>query len=274
MILDVTQVVLLLICTGLLAFVCHRLTKQEETPEDLPKPNIHAIRDTLIEYIGRESCSLKLEDFGEPEYIGYSCGYGPFKIWLSIWIGTDLDKIATNLMIGKEYLKTFERLKGNKHKIEWLFPEEEIICASHGMDNHRIGVGKHVDLSQRENWHTVSVWARENLEKLFWVISIHDAIQQSEPSDSGVDDKDDMIDTVSNPQIASIANDFPYSGAELKAMRERAGFTQVQVALALGLAAGSSAGVGDWEAERLKGPLKHQSKLIALYSTIGDVSNA
>ena len=51
---------------------------------------------------------LKLDEFGgKPEYIGYSCGYGPYKIWLSIWIGTDLDIIATNLMIGKNYLKTF-----------------------------------------------------------------------------------------------------------------------------------------------------------------------
>ena len=252
MILDVIQIVLLLACTGLLAFVCHRLTSHraqpanlvnsEDTPEVLPEPDLNAIRDALIEYIERESRVLELDDFGGDEYIGYSCGYGHYQIWLSIWIGTDLDRIATNLMIGREHLKTFERLEKNRQKIEVLFPEDDVLCDLI-KGNHRIGVEKYVDLSQRSNWQATSVWARENLEKLFWVISIHDAIQQSN------------------------ANDFPYSGAELKAMRKRAGLTQIAVALALGLAAGSSAAVGDWEAERLKVPLRHQAKLIALYST-------
>ena len=56
-------------------------------------------------------------------------------------------------------------------------------------------------------------------------------------------------------------------------MREQTGLTQVEVALALGLAAGSSAGVADWEADRLKVPAKHQAKLIALYSKTDIVSN-
>ena len=86
-------------------------------------------------------------------------------------------------------------------------------------------------------------------------------IPKPEPSGTRVDDKNDVPDTVPNPQ-----NDFPYSGAQLRAMRERAGLTQVEVALALGLAAGSSAGVGDWEADRLKVPAKHRANLIALYS--------
>ena len=88
------------------------------------------------------------------------------------------------------------------------------------------------------------------------------------PSDARVDDKDDIPDTVTNQQ-----NDFLYSGAQLKAMRERAGLTQVQVALALGLAAGSSAGIGDWEADRLKVPAKHHAKLKELYSVTGTVRN-
>ena len=99
-------------------------------------------------------------------------------------------------------------------------------------------------------------------------------VSEPEPSGVPVEPKNDAPDTVSNQQIASVSNDFPYTGAQLKAVREQAGLTQVQVALALGLAAGSSAGVGDWKAERLKVPPKHQAKLIALYSTIGDVSNA
>ena len=98
-------------------------------------------------------------------------------------------------------------------------------------------------------------------------------VPEPELRDTSVDDKDDMTDTVANPKTAFDANDFPYSGAELKAMREQAGLTQVAVALALGLAAGSSAGVGDWEAERLKVPAKHQDKLKELYSITGAVPN-
>ena len=89
--------------------------------------------------------------------------------------------------------------------------------------------------------------------------------------DTSVDPKSDRSDTVAKPGTLSVSNDFPYAGAQLKAMREQAGLTQVEVALALGLAAGSSAGVGDWEAERLKVPAKHQAKLMALYSTTPDI---
>ena len=98
-------------------------------------------------------------------------------------------------------------------------------------------------------------------------------VPEPEPRATSVDDKDDMTDTVANPQTTSVANDFPYSGAELKAMREQAGLTQVAVALALGLAVGSSAGVGDWEADRLKVPVKHRANLLALYTKTGVVRN-
>ena len=94
-------------------------------------------------------------------------------------------------------------------------------------------------------------------------------IPEPEPSD----DSADSTDTVANQRIPSVSNDFPYSGVALKAMRERAGLTQVEVALALGLAAGSAAAVGDWEAERLKVPPKHQAKLVALYSQTSVVRN-
>lgn len=190
MILDIIQMMLLLTCVGFIFFIYHRLTsiekqpaksvKQTNVPKDLPEPNIQEIRKALRTYIERESSILELDDFGGDEYIGYSCGYGPYKIWLSIWIGTDLDIIATNLMIGKEYHEIFERLKGNKDKIEWLFPEKGVLCGLLRNGYYRIGLEKDVDLTQRENWHTISVWARENLEKLFWVISIHDKLSSGD----------------------------------------------------------------------------------------------
>ena len=83
-------------------------------------------------------------------------------------------------MMGKEYLETFERLQENKHKIEWLFPEKDVLCGLLRNGYYRIGLEKDVDLTQRENWQTVSVWTRENLEKLFWVISIHDKLSSGD----------------------------------------------------------------------------------------------
>ena len=186
MILDVIQIVLLLVCTGLIAFVCYRFKSHRPQPpsnqadalEDLPEPDLREIREALIAYIARESRVLELDDFGGDEYIGYSCGYGPYKIWLSTYIGSDL--VATRLMIGKEHSDTFERLKENKDKIQWLFPEEEVNYRTFNGGHQGIGVEKHVDLSQRENWDEIFVWVRGNLEKLLYVIRIHDAIQESE----------------------------------------------------------------------------------------------
>lgn len=188
MILDVIQIVLLLVCTGLISFVCYRFKSYRPQPppnqtdalEDLPEPDLREVRKALIAYIARESRVLELDDFGGDEYIGYSCGYGPYKIWLSTWIGSDLDIVATRLMIGREHRNAFERLKENKDKIQWLFPEEEVNYKPFTGGHQGIGVEKRVDLSQRENWDEIFVWVRENLEKLRYVIRIHDAIQESE----------------------------------------------------------------------------------------------
>ena len=188
MILDVIQIVLLLVCTGLISFVCYRFKFYKPQPprnqidalEDLPEPELREIREALIAYIDRESRVLELDDFGPDPFIGYSCGYGPHKIWLAIWIGTNLDIVATRLMIGREHSDAFERLKESKDKIQWLFPGENVDYRSYANDSQGIGVEKRVDLSQRENWGEISVWVRENLEKLLYVIRIHDAIQESE----------------------------------------------------------------------------------------------
>ena len=59
---------------------------------------------------------------------------------------------------------------------------------------------------------------------------------------------------------------FGFSGAKLKAMRIAMNLTQVFVAEYLGMAKSSSAAIGDWEAERNKVPVKHQAKLIDLYT--------
>lgn len=59
---------------------------------------------------------------------------------------------------------------------------------------------------------------------------------------------------------------FEFTGPKLRAMRIAAGLTQTFVAQYLGMAKSSSAAIGDWEAERTKVPVKHQAKLIDLYT--------
>ena len=153
---------------------------QEETPEVPLEPDLHEIREALIAYIDRESRVLEPSDFGPDNYIGYSCGYEDHKIWLTIWIGRSLDIVATRLMFDNEHRNTFRKIEENKNKIEWLFPEEVVDCKSFSGNRQGIGVEKRVDLTQRGNWQATSVWVRENLEKLLYVIRIHDAIQESD----------------------------------------------------------------------------------------------
>ena len=105
MILDIIQTMLLLACVGFIFFIYRRLTSiekqpakidnQADVPKDLPEPGIQEIREEFIAYIGGESNVLELDDFGGAEFICYSCGYGHYKIWLVIWIGGNLDIIAT-----------------------------------------------------------------------------------------------------------------------------------------------------------------------------------
>ncbi len=61
------------------------------------------------------------------------------------------------------------------------------------------------------------------------------------------------------------ATEFPYTGSQMKALRENAGLTQVAVAVKLGMKRSSSAAISDWEAERVKVPTKHHTKLLSLY---------
>ena len=79
-----------LACIVPIIFIYRRLTSMEKqpakslkhanVPEDLPEPGIQEIREEVIAYIGGESNVLELGDLGGHEYIGYSCGYGPYKI--------------------------------------------------------------------------------------------------------------------------------------------------------------------------------------------------
>ena len=67
----------------------------------------------------------------------------------------------------------------------------------------------------------------------------------------------------------------PYTGFQLKTFREKAGLTQVDVALELGFPSARQSTISKWEADRLKVPRKHYAKLRELYRLpISDALNS
>lgn len=80
-------------------------------------------------------------------------------------------------------------------------------------------------------------------------------------TDKSHEEVDDSVPTT----VRALTAEFPYTGSEMRTLRENAGLTQGDVAVALGMKRNSSAAIGDWEAERLKVPAKHHVKLLSLY---------
>ena len=78
------------------------------------------------------------------------------------------------------------------------------------------------------------------------------------------DEMDDSVPTT----VKSPSAEFPHTGPEMKVLRENAGLTQIDVAVALGMKRSSSAAICDWETERLKVPAKHYNKLLSLYKPV------
>ncbi len=150
------------------------------------------IRKTFIEYISSNSSILILDDFSKDKYdgkyIGYDCGYkkGDFRhIYLSAAIEIKEDEcsnatIRAALVIdsNSEYLEThYKVMEGHMDKIKSLFDLDGLSSLSLPSTN-RLVVSKYsVDFSRSENWRIEFQWLRENLEKLYWVLRVHDTIQ-------------------------------------------------------------------------------------------------
>ena len=99
--------------------------------------------------------------------------------------------------------------------------------------------------------------------KKITLMKVHEStpILTDESNEEQVDGSVPAIDTAP-------ATEFPYTGPQIKALRENAGLTQVAVAVKLGMKRSSSAAISDWEAERVKVPAKHQTKLLSLYESM------
>ena len=64
----------------------------------------------------------------------------------------------------------------------------------------------------------------------------------------------------------SNTKNFPFSGSQLKVMRNNANLTQVKVSILLGMAEGSQTAISDWETEFKPVPQKHRKNLLLLYA--------
>ncbi len=201
MILEIISFVLLLAILGVLFLVLKRVAAIEspqtmqvgqEASDTFPEKvsDFDAVRNAFIEYIENESCILQLDDFSKEEYggqyIGYNCGYktdSGHDIFLSA--GLNFQKslsdgiIAAGLVIRSTsgYVEShYKEVEAHKTEIENAFFLTGIEFKTIGR-THRMSMEKfHIDLSQSENWNAEFRWLRENLEKLYWVLRVHDTL--------------------------------------------------------------------------------------------------
>lgn len=204
MIVDIISLVLLSTILGVLlylvlkrsAFIEKRqaIPTRQEVLDPLPKEvsDFDAIREAFIEYIERESNILRLDNFGAKAFIGYESGYrkvnGYRQIWLAAWLPEDRNDIAAVISIQSNtifFKSHYQKFKEHKGRIEDIFSFEyiKLIKAGPNISQVRV-VKKGIDLTQRANWDTGFRWLRETLEKLYYVLRVHDILEWGPPTSS------------------------------------------------------------------------------------------
>lgn len=98
----------------------------------------------------------------------------------------------------------------------------------------------------------------EHIKKLTHMPGHESTPTLTKESDKGVDES-------GRATVTALAAEFSLTGPEMKALREKAKLTQSAVAVKLGMKPSSSAAISDWEAERVKVPVKHHATLLSLY---------
>lgn len=198
MILDVISIVMLLAILVLIFLLPKRLISIEQ-PQTPPTPqkasevifekvtDFETIREAFIEYIERESNILKLDDFSRdarPEFIGYESGYpkesGHRDIWINVWMPQGLDKVSAVISIGgnsRYFGSHYQKLKEHKSEIETAFSFDTINPSEVSGGIFQLRVEKEdIDLTQTVNWDIEFRWLRENLEKWYWILRVHDTL--------------------------------------------------------------------------------------------------
>ena len=164
----------------LLCDECHNAVHQQqsETSRDC--------REAFIAYVKRKSTILKLRDrSGSQDYVNYETGYptrnGFSEIQLSAWLPVDYNDVAALISIrsDSEYFQSHYR-RFEKHESEikdtFLFEDERVEFKPAGQDHQLRVVKSGVDLTQTADKDEAFPWLRENLEKLYWVLRMHDTL--------------------------------------------------------------------------------------------------
>ena len=149
--------------------------------------DFESIRNKFREYIKHESNILRYIDFGEganSPYINYESGYRKesdlHDIWVNAWIPHNRDQISAVISIrgDSHYFQShYQKLEAHKSKIEKAFSFETITLSKVRGNVYQFRVEKeNVDLTQIANLDANFHWLRENLEKLYWVLSVHDTL--------------------------------------------------------------------------------------------------
>ena len=179
---------LVMLCKG-----CHKRLHRPRVPSDQQSamqqpletlPEEVSVKEAFRAYIECESDILRLDDFGRSDYIGYEGGYekenGYSQLWIAAWLPDDLNEIAAVISVrsNSRYFEShYRKFEEHKDKIENTFSFEDVRFreASGGFWQLRV-VKQNVDLTQTANWETEFRWLRENLEKLYWVLRVHDTL--------------------------------------------------------------------------------------------------
>ena len=161
---------------------CHKRLHQPRVPSD-QRSATQSVKEAFIAYIARESDILQYVGSNDA-YVNYGSGYptknGFHEIQLSAWLPEGLNGISVVISIPKgsiyfeSHYKKFEEHKG---RIEKTFSFEEIKLkkASESVFHLRV-VKEDVDLTHTGDRDAAFRWLRENLEKLYWVLRVHDTL--------------------------------------------------------------------------------------------------
>ena len=174
---------------------CHERVHQPRVPSDHQSAIQHpvelqleviSVKEAFIAYVNCESNILQLVDSGTTghrDYVDYEMGYpkenGYHQIWMSAWLPVGRNDITALISIQSDsrYFEShYKKFEEHKYRIEETFSFEEVKLRTVGKVSQLRVVKKNVDWTQAVDRDTAFRWLRENLEKLYWVLRVHDAL--------------------------------------------------------------------------------------------------
>ncbi len=180
---------------------CHERVHQPRVPSDPQSamqhpleslPEAVSVKEAFRAYIDRESDILQLVDSGttgHQDYVDYEAGYptenGYHQIWMSAWVPMGRNEITALISIQSDsrYFEShYKKFEEHKYRIEETFSFEEVKLRTAGKVSQLRVVKKDVDLAQAANRDIAFRWLRENLEKLYWVLRVHDTLGWDTPA--------------------------------------------------------------------------------------------